>query len=133
MGHTKLGQFLKTKDFKRASNREADVWRWSLCGGIFWLLSVARVHVRQTICLEGNLYFPRNSIVPDVLEDSWVRTLCCWKGRRPLPLRPRRGPPVTELRLVLPAARMMKGHIAFAPGGGVIVSETIPDRVSARR
>ncbi|WP_456504308.1 DUF427 domain-containing protein [Arthrobacter sp. UYCu723] len=34
----------------------------------------------QTVYLEGNHYFPPESRVPGALEDSWVRTLCFWKG-----------------------------------------------------
>lgn len=34
----------------------------------------------DTVYLEGNHYFPPSSIMPDTLEDSWVRTLCFWKG-----------------------------------------------------
>lgn len=33
-----------------------------------------------TVYLEGNHYLPADSVVPDVFEDDWVRTLCFWKG-----------------------------------------------------
>ncbi|MDJ0322700.1 DUF427 domain-containing protein [Cryobacterium sp. PH31-AA6] len=33
-----------------------------------------------TIYLEGNHYFPRESVAPAILRKSWVRTLCYWKG-----------------------------------------------------
>lgn len=58
----------------------------------------------QTVYLEGNHYFPRESLVPDALEDSWVRTLCFWKGVAFYRHVRAGGPPVTERRLVLSPA-----------------------------
>jgi len=34
----------------------------------------------KTIYLEGNHYFPRESVTAPVIETSWLRTLCYWKG-----------------------------------------------------
>lgn len=34
----------------------------------------------KTVVLEGNHYFPRHAVDDSVLEKSWVRTLCYWKG-----------------------------------------------------
>jgi uncharacterized protein (DUF427 family) len=33
-----------------------------------------------TIYLEGNHYFPRESVTATAIEKSWLRTLCYWKG-----------------------------------------------------
>jgi uncharacterized protein (DUF427 family) len=34
----------------------------------------------ETIVVEGNHYFPPESVDFDHLERSWVRSLCFWKG-----------------------------------------------------
>jgi uncharacterized protein (DUF427 family) len=34
----------------------------------------------KTIYLEGNHYFPRESVPAPAIEKSWLRTLCYWKG-----------------------------------------------------
>jgi uncharacterized protein (DUF427 family) len=34
----------------------------------------------QTIIIEGNHYFPPESVTPDVLVDSETHSICSWKG-----------------------------------------------------
>ncbi len=34
----------------------------------------------KPIYLEGNHYFPRESVTAPAIEKSWLRTLCYWKG-----------------------------------------------------
>lgn len=34
----------------------------------------------NTIYLEGNHYFPRESVIAPAIEKSWLRTPCYWKG-----------------------------------------------------
>lgn len=34
----------------------------------------------RTVFLEGNHYFPRETVDGGALEKSWLRTLCDWKG-----------------------------------------------------
>ena len=34
-----------------------------------------------TVMVEGNHYFPRQSVNPDYLVDSATHTVCPWKGR----------------------------------------------------
>ena len=34
----------------------------------------------QTVVVEGNHYFPRDDVDPDVLQDSATTTRCAWKG-----------------------------------------------------
>lgn len=34
----------------------------------------------RTVFLEGNHYFPRETVEEGALEKSWLRTLCYWKG-----------------------------------------------------
>lgn len=88
----------------------------------------------QTIYLEGNHYFPAESVMPDTLENSWVRTLCFWKGvarYHHVRAGEHRAPNAAwSYPRPTPLARMIKGHVAFAPGGGVIVTDQDPDRPS---
>ena len=58
----------------------------------------------QTVYLEGNHYFPPESIVPGALEDSRVRTLCFWKGLARYHHVTRGRSPGIGRGLVLPAA-----------------------------
>ncbi len=84
----------------------------------------------QTVYLEGNHYFPADSIVPGSLESSWARTLCFWKGiARYHHVRAgdhRSSNAAWSYPRPTPLARMIKGHVAFAPVGGVIVSGQCP-------
>ncbi|RAX44129.1 DUF427 domain-containing protein [Arthrobacter sp. AQ5-06] len=77
----------------------------------------------ETVYLEGNHYFPMASVSPDVLEKSWVRTLCYWKGvARYYHVRTgsrRAANAAWMYPHPTPLARKIKGHIAFAPGSGV--------------
>jgi len=34
----------------------------------------------DTVVVEGNHYFPRDSVQPEYLQDSATRTTCPWKG-----------------------------------------------------
>ncbi len=34
----------------------------------------------DTVVVEGNHYFPRDAVSPDVLSDSSTHTVCPWKG-----------------------------------------------------
>ena len=34
----------------------------------------------DTIVVEGNYYFPPESVDPGVLSRSWMKSLCPWKG-----------------------------------------------------
>ena len=84
----------------------------------------------QTVYLEGNHYFPPDSIVPGTLQGSWVRTLCFWKGiarYHHVRAGDHRAPNAAwSYPRPTPLARMIKDHVAFAPGGGVIVSGARP-------
>lgn len=73
-----------------------------------------------TVHLEGNHYFPRESVQADVLTRSWMRSLCFWKGvasyytvtagNRTVPHA------AWTYRHPSPPARRIKGHVAFWPG-----------------
>ena len=80
-----------------------------------------------TILLEGNRYYPAESGDSEVLERSWMRSLCYWKGvascyTLTTGTGTRRHAAWTY-RHPSPLARRIKGHIAFWPGD-VMVMET---------
>lgn len=80
----------------------------------------------RTILLEGNRYFPPDSVDATVLKRSWLRSLCYWKGIASYftittPGRTVRNAAWTY-RHPSPFARRIKGHVAFWPGD-VIVEE----------
>ncbi|MBT2515666.1 DUF427 domain-containing protein [Arthrobacter sp. ISL-30] len=81
----------------------------------------------DTVYLEGNHYFPRKAVEPGALEESWVRTLCFWKGiARYYHIR------INGSRLPnaawsyprpSPLARRIRNRIAFETAAGIIVRE----------
>ena len=83
----------------------------------------------QTVVVEGNHYFPIDSVLPDVLEPSGARSLCPWKGvasyfdvvvdgvRCPSGGWCYRHP--------TPFARRVKGRVAFWRGVEVTVESTV--------
>jgi uncharacterized protein (DUF427 family) len=81
----------------------------------------------QTVYLEGNHYFPPDSLRPGLLADSWLRTLCPWKG-----IARYHHAEVDGTRLPnaawsyphpSPLARRIKGMVAFEQGTGITLSE----------
>ncbi|MDQ0278830.1 uncharacterized protein (DUF427 family) [Arthrobacter silviterrae] len=85
---------------------------------------------QQTIYLEGNHYFPPESVAPGVLAKSWLRTLCYWKGVARYHHVSAGGfhssNAAWSYPLPSPLARKIKGHVAFDQGAGVIVSGDRP-------
>ena len=85
----------------------------------------------QAVYLEGSHYFPAESVKPGVLEKSWLRTLCYWKGIARYHHVRAGGFHSSHAAWAYPhptpLARKIKGHVAFAPGGGVIISGASPD------
>lgn len=90
----------------------------------------------STILLEGNRYFPLSSVDHEVLERSWMRSLCYWKGVASY--YSLRTPEATEKHVAWtyrhpsPFARRIKGHVAFWPGS-VAVAETPESSASPDR
>lgn len=73
-----------------------------------------------TISLEGNRYFPPDSIDADVIERSWMRSLCYWKGIASYYTISTDETTVRHAawtyRHPSPMARRIKGYVAFWPG-----------------
>lgn len=84
----------------------------------------------QTVYLEGNHYFPADSIRPGILTNSLLRTLCFWKG-----IARYHHFQIGGVRLVnaawsyprpSPLAHRIKGMIAFEAATGITVNEERP-------
>ncbi|MCR4513223.1 DUF427 domain-containing protein [Aeromicrobium sp. 50.2.37] len=73
-----------------------------------------------TVAVEGNRYFPLDAIGPGVLEPTWMRSLCYWKGVARYFHVTAGGRTVRHAawtyRHPSPLARRIKGHVAFWPG-----------------
>ncbi len=80
-----------------------------------------------TVLLEGNRYFPFVSVDADVLERSWMKTLCYWKGLASYySITTESGikrHAAWTYRHPTPLARRIKGHVAFWPGDVVVVEQ----------
>ncbi len=84
----------------------------------------------DAVVLEGNVYFPRESLTPDHFRDSPARSLCFWKGIASY------ADVVVDDVVVpqaawyyphpSPLARKIKGRVAFSPG--VTVEAVSPSR-----
>lgn len=81
----------------------------------------------HTVYLEGNHYFPPESVAPAVLAKSWLRTLCYWKGiarYQHVSAGGFRSPNAAwSYPLPTPLARKIKGYVAFDPGSGILVRD----------
>ncbi|WP_434614606.1 DUF427 domain-containing protein [Arthrobacter sp. A5] len=81
----------------------------------------------QTVFLEGNHYFPPNSVEPAVLAKSWLRTLCFWKGiARYHHVHAggfRASNAAWSYPLPSPLAWTIKGHVAFDPASGIVIRD----------
>ncbi|MGH3907069.1 MAG: DUF427 domain-containing protein [Pseudonocardiaceae bacterium] len=87
----------------------------------------------RTVRLEGNHYFPPDSLRADLLDKSRTRTLCPWKGiARYYNLR-LDDQVAADVGWVYhhpsPLARRIKDHMAFCPG---VVIEGEPDQQPPR-
>jgi len=75
-------------------------------------------HSNATLLVEGNHYFPPDSVADGYLERSALRSLCPWKGIAAyyhLGAEDARGPNAAwTYRHPLPWIRKIKGHVAFA-------------------
>ena len=74
----------------------------------------------QTIVVEGNHYFPRESVNPEFLETSRKATRCPWKGRATysdLVVKGRRNKAAAfHYERPYPWIRKISGHVAFWQG-----------------
>ena len=87
-------------------------------------------HSEHTVYLEGNHYFPPESVTPGTLAKSWLRTLCYWKGiaryQHVCTGEHRSTNAAWSYPLPTPLAWKIRGHVAFDPGAGVVVSDDRP-------
>lgn len=78
----------------------------------------------STVLLEGNRYFPLESVEEGVLERSWMKSLCYWKGVASYftlhtdEATDRHA--AWTYRHPSPFARRIKGHVAFWPGSVLV-------------
>lgn len=74
----------------------------------------------QTVLVEGNHYFPPDSVAAGVLTPTSTRTLCMWKGVARYQDATVDGTTHRNVAWVYghpsPFARRIKAHVAFAPG-----------------
>jgi uncharacterized protein (DUF427 family) len=79
------------------------------------------------VYLGGNHYFPAESVRGAVLSDSWLRTLCYWKGiarYHHAEIDGVRLPNAAwSYRHPSPLARRIKGMVAFEQASGITVRE----------
>jgi len=80
----------------------------------------------DTIVVEGNHYFPANSVNQDLLKDSATHTVCPWKGTASYYTLSVGGKENTDAAWYYPqakdAAKQIEGYVAFWKG--VVVSES---------
>jgi len=90
----------------------------------------------DTVVVEGNHYFPRDSLVEEYFEPSWTRSVCPWKGVASYYSVTADGQTNTdaawEYRRPFPAARKIKDHVAFGHGVQVVAGEASVEGTVAR-
>lgn len=83
----------------------------------------------DTVVVEGNHYFPADSVRDDLLEDSDTHTVCGWKGTASYKTIVVDGERTVDAAWYYPdpldAAAHIAGRIAF--WRGVVVEEVDPD------
>ena len=88
----------------------------------------------RTVMVEGNHYFPPDSVHGEHLADSASRTLCFWKGVAHYYDMTVDGQTYSDAAWYYPKpsplARQIKGHVAFYPG--VSVERTGEERSRGR-
>ena len=74
----------------------------------------------QTVVVEGNHYFPAESVNWELLKESDKRTTCPWKGQASYWSLDAAGRPGEDVAWSYPdpsaAARQITGHVAFWRG-----------------
>lgn len=80
----------------------------------------------HTVELEGNHYFPPDSIRREYFRDSITKTICPWKGTANYYSLDWKGATAHDVAWVYndpkPAAREIKGHVAFYRNKGVEIT-----------
>ncbi|MFF4038251.1 DUF427 domain-containing protein [Streptomyces sp. NPDC001816] len=92
---------------------------------------VVLAEAERTVVVEGNHYFPPESLHRECFTDSWARSLCFWKGLARYYTVTAGGRTNANAAWYYPhpspLARKIKNHVAFR--NGVVVEEAAP-RVS---
>lgn len=90
----------------------------------------------QTVVVEGNHYFPRESLTEDYFKPSWTRSVCLWKGVASYYTvtvdGERNRDAAWEYRRPFPAARQVKGRVAFWHGVEVVAVDDVESGTVAR-
>ncbi|WP_430298075.1 DUF427 domain-containing protein [Sinomonas sp. B1-1] len=92
-----------------------------------WYRDTCIARSDATVRLEGNRYFPPDSIRPGILSDSRLRTLCIWKGIARYNHAEIDGIRAPNAAWSYPRpsllARQIKGMVAFEQATGITVRE----------
>jgi uncharacterized protein (DUF427 family) len=90
----------------------------------------------DTVLVEGNHYFPRDSLNEEYFTPSWLRTICPWKGIASYYTVTVDGQvsrdAAWEYKRPFPTARKVKRRVAFWGGVEVVEVDTRGDRTVAR-
>ena len=85
----------------------------------------------NTVVVEGNHYFPRESLVQELFAPSPTRTVCPWKGKASyysVTVAGQTNPDAAwEYEKPSPLARKIKGHVAFWRGVQVVAADSPAD------
>ena len=92
-----------------------------------WYAGTCIASSDATVYLEGNRYFPPDSLRPGVISDSWLRTLCFWKGIARYHHAEIDGTLLQNAAWSYPnpspLARRIRGMVAFEQGTGISIRE----------
>jgi len=90
----------------------------------------------DTVVVEGNHYFPRESLSEEYFTPSWTRSVCPWKGVASYYSLGVDGVSNTdaawEYKRPFPGARKIKGRVAFWHGVQVVAADPAPRRTVSR-
>ncbi len=91
----------------------------------------------ETVVVEGNHYFPPESVRFEYLRPTWMRTLCPWKGVARYFTVQVGGAEIKDAAWTYPRPwpwiRKIRGHVAFWSGAELrpTPEDGVPDAVSA--
>lgn len=90
----------------------------------------------DTVVVEGNHYFPRESLVEELFEPSWRRSVCPWKGVASyysVTVDGQTNPDAAwEYKKPFPPARKIRGRVAFWHGVQVVAHDASVKRTVTR-
>lgn len=90
----------------------------------------------DTVVVEGNHYFPRESLVEEYFKPSWTRSVCLWKGVASyysVTVNGQTSPDAAwEYRKPFPSARKVRDRVAFWHGVQVVADDAAVDGTVTR-